>query len=75
MTVEETTTSQMIDMTITSLMIGNTVTDKMIEETIIDKTIEGTIIEIDTIMEGTLNRDKEIEVRVGRIQEIIIVTI
>ena len=74
--VEETTTDQMIGETIANLMIGETVTDKMIEETTIDKTIEETIIEIDQIMEEmTLNRDKEIEVRVGRIQEIIIVTI
>ena len=74
MKVEETTTDQMIGMTITDLMIGETVTDKMIGETIIDKTIEGTIIEIDKIMEETLNRDMEIEVRVGSIQEITVVT-
>ena len=63
----------MVEETITSLMIGKIVTDKMIGETIIDNTIEG--IEIDKIMETTLNKDIEIEVRVGRIQEIIIVTI
>ena len=75
MMVEETTTDQMIGKTITSLMIGETVTDKMIGETIIDETVEETIIEIGQIMEGTLNGDIEMEVRVGRIQEIIIVTI
>ena len=53
-------------------MTGVTVTDQMIGETITDKTIEGTIIEIDQIMEKTINRDIEIEVKVGIIQEIII---
>ena len=65
----------MVEETITDQMIGKTITDKMIEETIIDETIEGTIIEIDKSVEETLNRDTEIEVKVGRIQEIIIVTI
>ena len=51
----------------TSLMKG---------ETIIDKTIEETILEIDKIMaEMTLNRDIEIEVRVGKIQDITKMTI
>ena len=43
-------------------MIGETVTDKMIGDTTLDQTIEGTIIEIDKIIETTLNRDIEIEV-------------
>ena len=47
----------------------------MIGETILDKSIEGTIIGIDQIMEETRNRDIEIEVKAGRILEIIIVTI
>ena len=66
LTVEETTTDQ---------TIGMTITDQMIGETIIDKTIEGTITEIDQIIEGIINRDIDIEVKVGRIQEIIIETI
>ena len=71
-----TTIGMTIEEITTDLMIGKIVTDKMIGETIIDKTIEETILEIDKIMtEMTLNRDIEIEVRVGRIQEIIIVTI
>ena len=57
------------------MMIGKTVTDQTIGETIIDRTIEGTITEIDQIMEGTINKDIGIEVRVGRILEIIIETI
>ena len=65
----------MIGMTITEQMIGETVTDKMIGETTLDKTIKGTIIETDKIMDGTINRGIEIEVKVGRIQEIIRVTI
>ena len=60
-------------------MIGKTTTDKMIDKTIIDKIIEETIIEtfIDQIMEETIkeNRDIEIEVKEGRILEIIIETI
>ena len=65
-----------IEEIMTGLMIGKTVTDKMIEEKIIDKTIEETIIEIDKIItETTLNRYIEIEVKVGTVQEIIIVTI
>ena len=63
--VEETTTDQKIDVTITDQMIGETITDR---------TIEGTITEIDQIMVETVNRDIKIEVRVGRIQEIIIGT-
>ena len=57
------------------MMIGKTITDQMIGETIIDRTIEGTITEIDQIMEGTINKDIGIEVKVGRILEIIIETI
>ena len=75
MIVEETTTDQMIDMTITDQTIGETITDKMIGETIIDKTIEGTITEMDQIMVEMLSKDIEIEMKAGRIQEIIIVTI
>ena len=73
--VEETTTDQMIGMTIIGLMIGETVTNKMIGETIIDQTIEETFIEIEKNMEETLNRGIGIVVKVGRIQETIIVTI
>ena len=65
----------MVEETTTDQMIGVTITDQMIGETITDKTIEGTITEIDQIMEGTINRDKDIEVKVGRILEIIIETI
>ena len=65
-TAEETTTNQ---------MIGMTITDDMIGKTIIDKTIEETIREIGQIMEGTINRDIEIGVKVRRIQEIILETI
>ena len=75
MTIGKTTIDQMIGKTITDLMIGKTVTDKMIGETTIDKTMEGTIIEIGKITEEIINRDIEIEVKVGRIQEIITVTI
>ena len=71
-TVEETTTDQMVGETIIDQTIGVTITDQMIGETITDKTIEGTIIEIDLIMEETINRDIGLEVKVGRIQEIII---
>ena len=73
--VEETVTDQMIGMTITDQMIGKTGTDKMIGETILDKTIEGTIKEIDKIMDRTISEDIEIQVKEGRIQEIVIVTI
>ena len=52
-----------------------TITDQMIGETVIDKTIEWTITEIDQSMEGTINRDIEIEVKVGRTQEIILESI
>ena len=72
---QETTMGMLVEETTTDEMIGKTITDKMIGKTIIDKTIEETIIEIDQIMEGTLNRDIEIDVRIGRIQEIIIVTV
>ena len=45
-------------------------------KTIIDKKIEETILEIDKIMaEMALSRDIEIEVRVGKIQEITKMTI
>ena len=52
-----------------------TIAGQMIGKTIIDKTIEGAITEVDQIMEGTINRDIEIEVKKGRIQEIILETI
>ena len=54
-------------------MIGETTIDVMIGETIIYRTIEGTIVE--TIIEGTINKDIGIEVKVGKILEIIIETI
>ena len=57
-------------------MIGEITTDKMIDKTIIDKIIEEIITETitDQIMEETIieNRDIELEVKVGRILEIII---
>ena len=73
--VEEITTDQMIGMKITDQMIGMKITDQMIGKTVTDKTIEGTITEIDQIMEEAINRDIGLEVKVGRIQEIIIETI
>ena len=56
------------------VMIGETTMDKMIGETIIDKIKDGITTEtnIGQFMEGTINRDIEIEVEVGRILEIII---
>ena len=45
----------------------------MIGETTVDRTIEGTITK--TIIEGTFNKDIGIEVKVGKILEIIIETI
>ena len=60
---------------IIDVTIAKTITDQMIGKTIIDKTIEGKTIEIDKIMEGTINKGIEIEVKVGRIQEIIRETI
>ena len=66
----------MIGETTTDVMIGEITTDKMIAETIIGKIIEeiitGTII--GQIMEETIieNSDIELEVKVGRILEIII---
>ena len=65
----------MVEETTTDQMIGMTITDEMIGETIINKTIKGTNTEIDQIMEGTMNRDIEIEVKGGSIQEIILETI
>ena len=65
----------MIGETTIDMMIGETITDQMIGKTIIDRTIEGTITEIDQIMEGKINRDIGIEVKVGRILETIIETI
>ena len=55
----------MVEETTTDQMIGKTTTDIVIGETIIDKIIEGTITEIDQIMEGTMKRYIEIEVKVG----------
>ena len=68
-----------IDMTIgettTGMMIGKITIDKMINDTIIDMNIEEIITEtsIGQIVEETIieNRDIEIEVKVGRILEII----
>ena len=67
----------MIGETTIDVMIEEIVTDRMIVETIIDNLKDGTITEtiIDQIMEETMNRDIEIEVKVGRILEIIIETI
>ena len=71
MMVEETTIDRIIGETITGLMIGKTVTDKMVGETLIDKKIERTILEIEKIMEITLNKDIEIpEIVIVTIQEI-----
>ena len=78
----EITTDQIIEVdqekTI-DMMIGETTTYRMIDETIIDKIIEEIITEtiIDQIMEEIIkeNRDIEIEVKVGRILEIILETI
>ena len=55
------------------MVIEEIVTDKMIGKTIIGKIKNGTITEttIGQIMEETINRDIEIEVKVGRILEII----
>ena len=68
----------MIGETTIDMMIGKTITDQMIGKTIIDRKIEGTITEIDQIM-GRDNqqryKDIGIEVKVGRILEIIIETI
>ena len=67
-----------IDMTIgettIDVMIEEIATDKMIDKTIIGKIIEGIITEtiIGQIMEETITRDIELEVKVGRILEIII---
>ena len=47
----------------------------MICKTFIDKTIEGSVTEIDQVMERTINTDIDIQVKVGRIQGIIIETI
>ena len=59
------------------MMIEEIVTDRMIGETIVDKIKDRTITEtiIDHIMEEAINRDIDIEVKVGRILEIIIETI
>ena len=69
---QEKTIGMMIGETTIDVMPGKTITDQMIGKTIIDRTIEGTITEIDQIMGGTINRDIEIEVKVRRMQEIII---
>ena len=69
-----TTIGVTIDEITTSLMIDKTITDKTIRDTIAGKTIEGTT-EIDKIMEEmSPNRGIGIEVRVERDQEITIVT-
>ena len=56
------------------VMIEEIVTDKMIDKTIIDKLKDRIITEtiIGQIMEETINRDIEIEEKVGRILEIVI---
>ena len=72
----EITIDMMIGETTTDVMIGEITTDKMIDKTIIDKIVEEIITETITgqIMEETIieNRDIELEVKVGRILEIII---
>ena len=58
------------------MIIGEITTDKMIDETIIGKIIEEIVTKtiIGQIMEETIieNRDVELEMKVGRILEIII---
>ena len=71
----KTTIDMMIGETTIDMMIGEIATDKMIDETIIGKIIEEIITEtiIGQIMEETIieNRDIDLEVKVGRILEII----
>ena len=71
---QDKTIDMMIGETAIDVMIEEIVIDRMIGKTIIDKTkhwtITGTII--DKIMVETINRDIELEVKVGRILEIII---
>ena len=61
----------MIGETTVDMLIGETITDQMIGETIIDRTIT----EINQLMEGTINNDIGIEVKVGTILEIFMETI
>ena len=61
----------MIGETTIDMTIGKKITDQIIGETTTDRKIEGAIREKDQIMEGTINRDIGIEVKVGRILEII----
>ena len=72
----ETTIDITIGETTIDMMIGEITTNKMIDETIIDMIIEEVITEtiIGQIMEKTIteNRDIELEMKVGRILEIII---
>ena len=77
--IEEITTIETIIGPIIGIDQGTTIgvtIEEIITSLMIDKTIKEKILEIDKIMaEMTPNRDIEIEVRVGRVQEITLVTI